>query len=1023
MQDTWAIFYQKLKSQKEAVAKERIRGHYTGRIEHYQHEFNVIMDAQGFAPAQSSQKGLRERLYDAIFMQRPLRSQSFLVGQCPLEHHWAKARNPRALIGHPAVEEFRMLAFVNNLTFEDSTGAKVPLTVEDRKLVCSAFMKAAPTIKFGDISKLFRKDPRFKQCGYRFHYYNDEESLTSCSVKHRLDKFFGFIPYDEQKVFDALTFFNDDAKLSAWFKKHYPQLDNVAIGHLIRIHPREGNAKYSLKAIKKILVFLRRGFELSQAKFLAKLPDVVDDFAAHEDEIIRNLDSLRFEYHADKKRLAENGKRMNERLIPLYERYQDYLLTHWNVTPDKWSTLYLGGDKTYKRSERRIPKVELGMIRNPLVQRSMTTLRRLVNYLRDHGKIDATTTIRIELARNVNDFATRQAWQRWQKNRQEARDKARAEIAKYGVAATEDAIDRYILAEEQDFTCLYTGKSISISNLLDGKSFDIEHTIPRSLSGDDTLANKTICDATYNRTIKKGLIPRNCPNWESKIDIQLKKWRTKVDDLEKNFMRQNQTAHWTTDPKAHSNARIKALTTRFELNYWRDKVRRFDITLDHLQEPENGLSGFKRRQLVDTGIMCSHAVELLRSVYEKVYSVNGAATAFARKAWGIQDEISKDRSEHTHHAKDAMVIAALTPARFTAICTALKDDGLDQRRDCDICLPPWPNFATDVRKATDEILVKHILRQTTLRQSSKQTALAKAHPPKDNPNGEPIKFVTAQGDTVRGPLHKETFYGCIRKPGEAKNIFVVRKSLVGPLPTAIALSNKIIDPNIRKIVTTRLNELKAAGSKNVMTGDIRMPSGVPINKVRIEAQPTNPTKLKNHAKPSDKDYKTPYYVTSAAGSNFRLGLFEDIEGKLSVIPDNSLDWAQNHKKSDYLPLDKRTGFIGYIMPGAMALTYHTGHLEELKTLAPLELRKRLYKVVKFDNTGRITFRLHSEARASVILAKDLISAGKHKDGESKINFDVANELLYLSSQTYLCQMLFEGIHFRMMLDGSIKFLF
>ena len=68
-----------------------------------------------------------------------------------------------------------------------------------------------------------------------------------------------------------------------------------------------------------------------------------------------------------------------------------------------------------------------------------------------------------------------------------------------------------------------------------------------------------------------------------------------------------------------------------------------------------------------------------------------------------------------------------------------------------------------------------------------------------------------------------------------------------------------------------------------MPGDIKMPSGVPINKVRIEAQTTNPTELRDHAIPSEKEYKTPYYVTSAEGSNFRLGLFE-VDGKRFVEP-------------------------------------------------------------------------------------------------------------------------------------------
>ena len=231
----------------------------------------------------------------------------------------------------------------------------------------------------------------------------------------------------------------------------------------------------------------------------------------------------------------------------------------------------------------------------------------------------------------------------------------------------------------------------------------------------------------------------------------------------------------TVDPETKAQMRIKAIQTRLELNYWSDKLYRFEVAADKLQEPANGLSGFKKRQLVDSGIMCSHAVELLRSVYEHVYAVNGVATAFARKAWGVQGEDAKNRTEHTHHVMDAMVIAALTPARVTAICSALKDDGSSvYRRSCDVCPEPYPHFAEKVRMATGEILVKHVLRQATLRQSSKKNVLAKQHESKSEP-GKIVRAENSRGDTVRGQLHKETFYGCIVDLFDGRSLRAVRR--------------------------------------------------------------------------------------------------------------------------------------------------------------------------------------------------------------------------------------------------------
>ena len=223
-------------------------------------------------------------------------------------------------------------------------------------------------------------------------------------------------------------------------------------------------------------------------------------------------------------------------------------------------------------------------------------------------------------------------------------------------------------------------------------------------------------------------------------------------------------------------------------------------------------------------------------------------------------------------------------------------------------------------------------------------------------------------------------------------------------------------------MTEALAALKAAGVKNVEPGTVKMPSGVPINKVRIfTPNATNAQTLRAHPIPSAKDYKTPYYVVSAEGSNFRLALFR-VDGKAFVEPDNALVWAQNHKKPDYVPFDRKPGFLGYIRPGTMALAYHEGHPEELEALSQGALRQRLYKVVKFESSGRVTFRFHTEARAATILATDLKNSGHSKTGDSCISFTPPSVLLYLRPSTFLEQMLFEGIHFRMALDGSVTFM-
>lgn len=1030
-------FFKRLESERGKLAKTRIRCRYTGRLEHYEVEFDVIMDAQGCKEGDA----FRERLHDAIFMQRPLRSQKHLVGNCPLE-----PRSPRAQIGHPAFEEFRMRAFVNNLTLEDEDGNwrdeeghfLYPLTQADREAICE---KVSSVVKatFKTVKPLFKKDPRFAEKKLRFHYYDEDDAIPSCPTRLNIAKSFGKIAYDEQMVFDALTFFDDTERLKAWFGKHYPALDEKQVGQLARIHPKEGNASYSLKAINKILPFLRRGFELSHARFCAKLPEVVPDYAAREDEVLLHVEETYRQYRREKAEWAAMAKQIRDNqpdLPTLRERYAEMLVCDFGMVSERFEKLYLRNDEAYepetcysphgkngecvKLAHPRLPPVQLGMIRNPLVQRSMTTLRRLVNYLGEHGKLDTGDTIRIELARSVNDFATRKAYQEWQKGRAALREKAAAEIAKYGKGVTEDAIERYVLAEEQGWTCLYTGKKIGIAELLDGNAFDIEHTLPRSLSGDDALANKTICDATYNRQVKQGRVPRDCPNWDAPqggygaIDVMLRPWREKLEVLEKTARNQFKKAKNVSDQNAKSGARVKAMVTKMERDYWRDKLRRFDMSVDKLSAHAGEGLGFKRRQLVDTGIMCSHAVDLLKCLYPKTFAVNGAATAFARKAWGIQTDAAKDRSEHTHHAKDAMVIAALTPARFTAICTALKDDGAERKRECDVCPPPCEDFAEKVRNATGEILVKHILRQTTLRQSSKRNALAHAHPLGGVKGAKTVKYVLSKGDTVRGQLHNDTQYGCITNPITKEKVFIVRKSLVGPISGQTGCDKwiaKIVDPVVKSVVEDAVFKMKEQGIKNIEPGMIRLPSGVPVNKVRIKARIAAPYVLRHHERPSKQGYKENVYVSSSP--NFRLALYLR-NGKHVYETESALVWAQEHKKTSYQPLESKTGFIGYVYPGAMAIAYDEGEIDALRTMPARDLRLRLYyvRVLPSAVDSHVELQYHLEAR----IKKDIPKP------PSSIDIKKPSGLIRISAGKFMSNFLFEGIHFRMMLDGTIKFI-
>lgn len=1002
---------------------EKVRGCYTGRKEHYEKEFDAIAHAQGL-DAQ-----LAAKIRNVLFFQRPLRSQSHLIGKCPLEK-----KHNRCLVAHPVFEAYRMWSFINTIKTIGEDGEKTPLSEEDRQKAAKVFFKVARYIPFSDIIKALNK-PK----GTRFNY-PPKKTVATCTVTHQLNKVLDgdcfqwtrpvqkpdgtATTYTYQTAFDALMFFEDPDRLRSFAQEKLGLSESAALA-FSKIVCREGYAQYSLCALRKITPLLEKGIELSQAVFLANMPEVLgpDTFSAHEKQIIADVAERNADYRENLRAHSVNSKLG---VTPLQQRLKNYMQSQWNLSDNDFERLYFrdaNADDSYASVESQdgmLPPVNLGMLRNPLVQRTLTILRKHVNYLRRTGRIDAGTRIHLELARSVNDRNTRMAFVTWQNKREEDRQEARKRLQEMSCPNPSDTdILRYILWQEQGLKCLYTGNTIGQHDLLTN-AYDIEHTIPRCRSGNNSQANLTLCDHNYNCQRKRGRIPSECDNYED-ILVRLKPWQDKVAALESVYHKRMKAAKMTpTDnPDAKARNRQKALATRMELNYWRDKVFAFTVEADRLNQ------GFMNRQLVDTGIITRHAIALLRTVYRQTYPVNGTAVAWARQGWGIQKITEqKARSTHLHHAIDAMVVAGLNRDRFNQICAYCKDDG---EKDYDVVFPeslhPFKEFAQAVFDAAEPILVKHLPRHVEMKQTRRNAV--RLSRPAHVRDGRILRKVPAQGDTVRGQLHKESFYGCIQNPETGGKTFVIRKLLTSEQFKSESDIAKIVDPTIRNIVLEQIRAQVDEGTsfKKIMDETaFCMPSGVPIKKVRIRTPTvTDPQQIRHHRFPSKHDYKQPYYAESGTGSNFRLALYQQEDKgkpKWLAVTDNLLDWANRASDSDQPHLRTDLGhFLGYVQPGRLALVYDESP-GELMALSPKVLKTRLYKVVKFVN-GRITFCYHSEARASTDLSAYLKSIDKQSMGESSINYHKPHELLRLSPKTYFSHVLFEGIHFDMDLTGKI----
>ncbi len=423
----------------------------------------------------------------------------------------------------------------------------------------------------------------------------------------------------------------------------------------------------------------------------------------------------------------------------------------------------------------------LASLRNPIVERSLTELRKVVNsIIREYGKPDI---VRIELARDLKQPSKqREKATKKMRANEHARKRAAQKImdeAKIENPSREDIL-KVILAEECNWTCPYTGKQISIGALLgDHPQFDIEHIIPFDRSLNNSFINKTLCDAEENRNVKRNRTPYEAYNSTSKWDD------------------------------------IIARVSGFNSDVKFAKLRLFKMTPEKVEEE---FSKFTSRQLNDTRWASVLAKKYLGLLYgginndgidaggkRKIHAISGPGTAYLRDEWGLNavlgDGPGKSRDDHRHHAVDAVVVALTTPGNVKLLSKSAQSSNYGKRKFTDIP-PPWENFLENVRSSISPIVTSHRLSRR-----------------------------------VRGELHKESFYGRPRVDEKGKTYVAIRKPLEKMTKKEV---ENIIDPAIRNIVKEKMKSLKQEDPKKAFAESENHPvikssngKSIPIHKARI----------------------------------------------------------------------------------------------------------------------------------------------------------------------------------------------
>lgn len=972
---------------------EKIRNHYTARNEHYLAEFKAICEKQKLDKNLGPE--IVRQIEKAIFDQRPLKSQKGQVGKCVFEKNKTKCPS-----SHPMYEEFRMLSFINNIKIQTPNDSALrPLSAEERELIMPLFFrKSKKQFDFEDIAKKlapkkhygFYKKSSDAEMPYLFNYPMDT-SVSGCPVTAALKDIFGDNWIDSlcetytlaegksrlnvvNDIWHALFFYTDETKL-AEFGKNRLQLDDEEAEKFCEISLPSDYASLSLKAICKILPYLRRGLIYSHAVFLGNLCEVMPQYEWNMEEM-RNaaIDNIIYEMN----QIDSKDARTFEVCI------KEYLKEQYHVSDEKLQKLYHPSMmEMYPRVQRtnnhgvyQLGSPRIDSVRNPMAMRSMFRLRKLVNRLLEEGKIDSDTEIHIEFARELNDANKRNAIALFTKDNQKKNDEARKKIIDimgkdYDVK--DDDILKYILWEEQGHICLYTGRQIAISDFVGtSQKFDIEHTIPRSVGGDSTRMNLTLCDSRFNRDVKKTKLPAELPNHDE-IVARINDWREKYESLDGQIRKLKGKSKGATTKKQKDDIISKRHLLELQRDYWRGKYLRFMM--------ESVPDGFSRRQGTDISVISKYARLYLKSLFKHVYTVKGIATSDFRKIWGIQKVYSKkERVNHVHHCIDAIVIACIGLDEYNKLGAYYHDEENHEWYGMSKAYfkKPWSTFVEDIKKVQNEILVYHYTPDNMPKQGRRRILI----------DG---KKVLSKGDAARGSLHNDTYYGAIENDGVVR--YVKRINLASMKESDV---KNIVDDVVRGIIETAINE---KGFKEAMSSTIWMneEKQIPIKKVRCYTPSvTKPLNIRQQRDVSPKEYKQQYHVTN--DSNYLLALYigKDKRGKekreFEII--NMLQTAQYFRTSNdkvavghnIVPIKSEHDYpLAYSLKiGTMVLLYEKSP-NEVWEASVKERGRRMYKITGLSSMtingcsyATINMRNHEEARLSKeVKAKN----GTYKQGE------------------------------------------
>lgn len=867
-----------------------------------------------------------------IFGQRRTYWDTGTLGRCDLE-----PTDRCCPLADRYAQEFRVLETINNLRIEERGKPQRPLNEEEREKVLRA-LRCQKTASVVTIRKALGIAKKERKAFFTLNIERDPEREINTDWFYREivhgafseEVWLQLTQKERESVNRAVLKFNanvneDAAKLreGAMLWWHLSPEASDKLVESCKTRPAlDRRVKLSRRAIENLLLYLRQGMSISEAR-------------------------KHFAEDADSPATSQQRERYALKASALSRADRHFMEKHPNLLP---------------------PAPELS---NPVVRKAIHEVRRHLNaYLRRFGR--RPDRIVIEMAREAR-LPEKKCNALLTQNR--AREAIRKEIIqefeleRLTPNQRARAVERVLLRRQQRGICPYSGQCIGDKLAAEGKGLETDHIIPLSRSQDNGLSNKVLCYVGSNR---------------DKGNQTPKEWLGEGSEAFHNL--EQRMAHLE-----RGETECKYFTAK-------DCGRKWENL--HRDAPDR--ERFLNAQLTDTAYAARQVAQWLRDVLfegepdgkRRVFASKGGYTALLRRDWGLGEDAldrnwhggevdgksgteehgmsrrgKKDRSDHRHHAVDALVIAFCGPERLAKLADLAAEQERAKARlgrwTRGESLPPpepWDSaeqFRAQVTTALAQLVVCH--------RPVKRRLVGKLH--KDNPYG-PVagseKHFTKRiciygGREYLKPQHlrmpvketdkqvKQRLFEKLRRKGlsekearkHANEIFKsgqFQRRFVDPPPEKSGL---VRDLRLRKQLRECLEherldpnnfskkEIKALAD----AGKVRMKSGIPIRRVVLLRTIEEPVVIPG----KQWDATSGRYVTDPdpcrqrvyeSQNNHHLEIREDAKGRWHGEVVTGFDAAQRVRKHKQTAVDNsdRDG-LRFIMSLAEGEMVHMRHPE------------------------------------------------------------------------------------------------